>query len=82
MLNKLLKRLITTTTQEDIKLLDELLIKRLRNKTDINDPRLHEKFKEGLKKKIECCNKCDEVKNIVKPKVTFKMEQDTEIKNI
>jgi hypothetical protein len=75
MLNRFIRRLMTTTTQEDIKLLDEVLIRKLR--VDINDPKLHEKFKESLKKKT--CSKCEEVKNIVNAKAIFRMEQNENI---
>ena len=64
-MNKYLVRLISTT---------KLIKKPL--KIDINDKKINEIFKEELKKKYECCEKCDEVKKIVKPKFTFKMEQD------
>lgn len=69
---KLIKRLITTTTQEDFKAFDQVVTKIVKNKIDINDKNLNKIFKQ----KLECCEKCQEVKKIVKPKVTFKMEQD------
>jgi len=71
-MRNLFKRLLSTTTQEDIKKFDKLIYRFI----DINDKRLHEKFKESLKRKKECCEKCDEVKKIVNPKVTFRIEQD------
>ena len=74
-MNNLFKRLITTTTQQDIKKFDEMVFKIVRNKININDPKLNEKFKESLKQKKECCEKCDEVSKIVKPVLIGTMER-------
>ncbi len=68
---RLFKRLITTTTQDDIKKFDNIIYNLVRTKIDINDKQLNKIFKA----KLECCEKCEEVKKIVKPKVSFKMEQ-------
>ena len=66
----LFKRLMTTTTQQDIKKFDKIINRYM---VSINDDKIHEKFLKNLNEK-RC--KCDEVKKIVKPKVTFRIEQD------
>lgn len=78
MKNSLFTRLLRTTTQQDLKIFDEAIVNLVRKRVPIDHPKLNEMFVEGLKKK-ECCSKCDEVKKIVNPKVTFRMEQKDEV---
>ena len=60
-MKNLFKRLITTTTQQDIKKFDQIIYKYI----DINNPKLNEIFKQKLKEKKECCPACEKVRDIV-----------------
>jgi len=67
-INNLFKRLMTTTTQQDIKKFDKLIYRYL----DVNSKTINQEFKRKLNemRQQSCeCHKCDQVRAIVNPKV-------------